>query len=183
MHHRATSPLAVLLSTLAALAALAAVGCSSAPEGLDQGNGNVTRSDPTKPADDGNKGGTGTNKPTTPTTPTTPTKPTTPAADECSKKADADACFDCCIAKDVPAFEVGEKAYDDCICAPAACQTRCAASVCGQTKTEPTADCNACLETNGPGCSAKAKTACEASTGCKAVEACYVAQCKPLEKP
>lgn len=172
MHHRVASPVAVLLSTLAALAAVA---CSAAPDAPGSLDSDVKSTDPPVKTGGGSpSGSSGT---------TTPTPTPIPTAGTCSAKADGQACFDCCVAKgDVKAHDVVEEVYFSCVCAATACATQCAASVCGDTQAAPTAECDACLEANDKGCFAKADAACEASAGCKAISACGKSECSNFAK-
>lgn len=171
MHHRLDSRLAV---TLASVIASAAVACSAAPAPTtSEQDKAVTTKTPTKSPD-------ASAPPAADTDPTTPT----PTAGECSKKADGDACFDCCYAKAPAAYDAVEEVFAACICqAPGACKTDCADSFCGTDATkEPSAACSTCLKANAPTCGPKADAACEASAGCKAVEACARTECAKLDK-
>lgn len=179
MNHRLTSRLAVGLSTFVALAAFA---CSGASPDSGLGTGSKSEAPPTtaKKTDD--------NKTTT-TTPdpdkATPA-PSTPLADtsECGKKTTAEACGDCCIAKNPTAWDAAGEVGFSCICAAATCQTACAASICAtaDNQNEPTAACKTCLDTNGQTCDDKAIAACDANADCKAIDACLTTSCDPIAK-
>ena len=178
MHHRVASPLAVILSTVAALAAVA---CRAAPEAPGSLDSDVKGTVPPAKADKGkSSGSSGSSGSTTPTpTPITPD----PTAGTCSAKADGQACFDCCVAKgDVKAHDAVEEIYFSCVCAATACATQCAASVCGDTQAAPTAECDACLKTNDAACFKKADAACEASAGCKGISACGKSECSKFDE-
>jgi hypothetical protein len=180
MNHRFDTRLVVCV---ASFIALAAVACSSAPEpslSSDQKEVSGGKTPAKTPAD---------NSPQTPnpvgTANPTPTDPAAPAG-ECAKKADGDACFDCCIAKSPDEYDKVNAVFDDCICvAPGACKADCADTYCGADPSkQPTAACEACITANEATCGAKADTACEASAGCKAVEACGKTECAAFpEKP
>lgn len=173
MHHRFDTRLVVCV---ASFVAVAAVACS-APAGpsLSSDQKDVT----------GGKTPTKTPAGNTPTTPApvsptnpTPTDPATPGA-ACAKKADGNACFDCCIAKSPDEWDKSNVVYDDCLCvAPGACKADCADSYCGaDPKKVPSAACETCLTANDAACGAKADTACEESAGCKSVQECGKTEC------
>jgi hypothetical protein len=173
MHQRFVSHSAVALATVIALAAFA---CSSATEPGPIGR-DTKKTEPKPTAPEGEN----TPAASTPTTATPGT--TTPApAGVCGKKADANACFECCIEKDPAAFEAADKVWFDCACAADACKTACADSVCGTTDAEPNAACTTCLQQKGPACETQADAACQANAGCKAIDACAQTECAPLDK-
>jgi hypothetical protein len=167
-----TSRLAVTLSTLLGLAAIAA--CSAAPAPAPTDESDVTTKKPTKPAGD-------TTKTTDPTDPAKP--PTTPTADACGTKGTFDACFECCYQKNPTESDKADAVFLACVCeAPGACKTECGDSLCGTDPNKaPSAACETCLTTNGAACDEKAKTACDASPGCKEVDDCVASQCAPLD--
>jgi hypothetical protein len=174
MHHRVASHAAFVIATVIALAAFA---CSSAPEtgSLGRDTKNTDPKPSSAPETD--------EKPVTGTQTPTPAGTSTPAATgECGKKADGNACFECCVEKDPAAFEAADKVWFDCACAADACQTACAASICGTTDAEPNAACDTCLQQKGPACGAKADAACDANPACKAINTCADTQCAAFDK-
>lgn len=177
MKTRSGSRLAVSLATLLALAAFAC--SSSVPDTIGNGESKTkTPSGPAKGANDQNPA----DKPAGDPAPTTPAKPLDDAG-ECGKKADAQTCGDCCIAKAPDAWDAADKVYFDCICAATTCQTQCAESVCAaaDNENEPTAACKTCLDANDQTCGDKANAACDANAACKAIDACLTSQCDPKE--
>lgn len=171
MNHRTESRFAVAFSTLVALAAFA---CSSAPESsIPSSSKDSSPPSSAKKNDD-------TKSDTSKTTP----EPETPLSDtsECGKKTTAQACGDCCIAKNPAAWDAADEVAYTCICAATACQTACAASICAtaDNQNEPTAECKTCLDTNGQSCDDKATASCDANADCKAIEACLTTSCDPI---
>jgi hypothetical protein len=167
---------------LSSFVALAAVACSGAPDPIP-----TSSSKKASTAGEDTKTPSGTKTPaagnnSSPSSPTTPA-PSTPLSDTsaCGKKADAQACGDCCLAGSPTALDAADKAEGDCMCATAACQTACAASVCSDTANmnEPTAACGTCLDAHQQECSAKFDAACT-SAECTAAISCLTTQCDPL---
>jgi hypothetical protein len=174
MKNHLVSRLAVGLSSLLALAAFA---CSGAPSDTGLGTGSKDEAPPTTAKKTGN-GATASD-----TSKTSPA-PSTPLADDaaCGTKTTSQACGECCIAKNPAAFDAANEVAFTCICAATTCLTACADSVCAATDNQntPTAACTACLDTNGKTCDDKATAACDASTDCKAIEACLTTSCDPI---
>jgi hypothetical protein len=166
------SRLAVCLSSFVALAAFA---CSSAP--VETGGAD-------KPSTKAPAGSKNTDKETSTDTDKTDTEPSKPLSDTaaCGQKATAQACGACCLEKTPEALDASDKVYGDCVCAPTACGTECAASYCSEkeNQNEPTAACNTCLDAKEPACGDKADAVCNADPACKAADACLVTSCKPL---
>ena len=168
---------------LSSLVALAAVACSGAPDSIPTSSSKKasTAGDSTKTPTGSAKAPTANNS--TSTGATTPA-PSTPLSDDaaCGKKADSTACGDCCVAKSPMALDAADQAEGDCMCAAAACQTACSASVCSATAntTQPTEACFTCLDSHRTECVAKFDAACT-SADCKAVVSCLKTQCDPLD--
>ena len=169
---------------LSSFVAMAAIACSGAPDPAPSS----TPKKASTPAD------TKTPKGSTPppaSNDTGATSPGTPAASTplsdtsaCGKKADADMCDACCLAGNPKALDAAFQAEGDCMCAPAACATQCAASVCAQADNmnQPTDACGMCLDAHQQECGAKFDTTCQADAACKAADACQMSQCDPLAK-
>jgi hypothetical protein len=170
MHHRFDSRLAV---TLASIIAFAAVACSAAPAPVSELDAPKNKA-PSKTDDS--------DSPTTETNPTNPAPgPSTPApaSGECGKKADGDACFECCYQKSPAEIDKVEEIFAACICTtPGACKADCADTYCSANNdTPPSAACEACLNTNAAPCKEKADVACKASPACMAFDACAESEC------
>jgi hypothetical protein len=161
------------LSTFLALAAFAC--SSSAPDPIGSGSKNDDPPSSAKKTDD---------KSAKTDTDTTTPAPSTPLSDtsECGKKATAEACGDCCIAKNQAAFDAAGEVGYACICAATTCQTACAESICAaaDNQNEPTAACKTCLDANDQTCNDKATAACDANADCKAIDSCLMTSCEPL---
>lgn len=165
------------VATLASVVALSGFvfACSSAPAPtLSEDNEPTTPKKTTTPAKDDDD----TTTDTSPTTPSTPTNETS----TCGQKATAQECGDCCLASKPTAFDAADKVFFDCLCAPAACQTACSASVCAtaENQNEPTEACGTCLDAQEQSCEAKAAATCDADADCKAAEACFASKCDPI---
>jgi hypothetical protein len=169
---------------LSSFVALAAVACSGTPDPAP-----TLSSKKASTAGDSTKTPAGSKTPASSSGPgasaTTPA-PSTPLSDTsaCGRKADAQTCGDCCLAGSPTALAAADKAEGDCMCAAAACQTQCAASVCSATDNmnQPTADCMTCLDAHQQECGAKFGSVCNADAACKAADSCLVTQCDPLDK-
>jgi len=167
---------------LSSFVALAAVACSGAPDPAP-----TSSSKKASTAGDNTKTPSGSKTPaadnSSPSSPSTPA-PSAPLADTsaCGKKADAQACGDCCLAGTPTAVDAADKAEGDCMCAASACQTACAASVCSDTDNmnQPTAACETCLDAHQPECAAKFDATCNPDAACKAAVSCVTTQCDPL---
>jgi hypothetical protein len=168
---------------LSSFVALAAVACSGAPDPIPTssskkastaGDNARTPSGSTTPA------ASDSSSPSSPTTPAT----STPLSDTstCGKKADAQACGDCCLAGSPTALDAADQAEGDCMCAATACQAACLASVCSDTANmnQPTAACETCLDAHQPECAAKFDATCNPDAACKAAISCLTTQCDPL---
>jgi hypothetical protein len=186
MNTRSGSRLGVVLSSIVALAAFA---CSSPPPSSDLGTGtgsqkktgSKTPSGSTDGTDDTGNGDKTAADMTTP--PPAQQGGDTGLAATCAKKTTSQDCGTCCLDKTPNALDAADKVFGDCMCAPAACATQCAASVCSMTQNQnqPTAECSTCLQTNEMACGAKADATCNADPTCKAAEACYETACAPIE--
>ena len=104
-----------------------------------------------------------------------------PPSTTCSKDQGADACFECCEAKNPNGAPAYDQAMRTCLCAASACATQCAESVCAATPTEPTDgdDCSTCIDDEVE-CEAQAEAACAANAACSALAACIEeSDCEP----
>jgi hypothetical protein len=166
---------------LSSFVALAAIGCSGAdPVPTSSSKKASTAADSTRTPSGSTQAPAANNSSSS--DPTTPA-PSTPLSDTsaCGKKADAMTCDDCCVAMAPTALDAADQAEGDCMCAAAACQTACSASVCSATDNMnmPTDACNTCLDSHTTECLAKFDAACT-SAECKSVVSCMTTQCDPL---
>jgi hypothetical protein len=167
---------------LSSFVALAAVACSGAPDPVPSSSSSKANTAGDTKTPSGSKT-PASNSPSSPSSPSTPA-PSTPLSDTsaCGKKADANTCDECCLAGSPMAMDAADKAAGDCMCAAAACQTACAASVCSPTDNmnQPTDACGMCLDAHQQECGAKFDAVCNADAACKAANACMTSQCDPL---
>jgi hypothetical protein len=180
------SRLGVTLATLVALATFACSGASAPSQDTGSGTGSQKKASTSKTGGTASDtGGSGDNKTaqdmTTPP-PKTGTD-TSGLAATCAKKTTSQDCGQCCLGTTPNALDASDKVFGDCMCAPTACATQCAASVCStmQNMNQPTAECSTCLQNNEMACGAKADATCNADAACKAAESCYETACAPIE--
>lgn len=105
---------------------------------------------------------------------TNPTEPA-PTGGQCTAAQGEEACTTCCETNNPKGSEAADGLDDkwtQCVCAPAACATQCAATACGPNEEDP-ADgdaCSKCIE-NLP-CDDQWDTACQANADCAALMTC-----------
>lgn len=101
--------------------------------------------------------------------------PSKPTDAQCAEK-DTVNCHFCCTDNHVSGWQTWQAVLHECMCAPDACASECATSLCkgpnelaGVGKT-----CNDCIDLHRAACLTKADTSssCKASTDCKALVAC-----------
>lgn len=112
---------------------------------------------------------------------TNPTEPATSGS--CGSQTKLDACFECCEKEAGPAaIEVLQKAFGDCMCAPAKCGTQCAQSACADKEPAQGDACDTCIQAQFEACDQVAITACEGDATCKKLFTCEEAA-KCSDKP
>jgi hypothetical protein len=167
---------------LSSFVAFAAIGCSGAADPVPTSSSKKasTAGDSTKAPNGSTNAPAGNGSTATGGTAAASSTPLSDSA-ACGKKADAMTCDDCCVATSPMALVAADQAEGDCMCAAAACQTACSASVCAASDNmnQPTDACFTCLDSHQAECSAKFDAACT-SAECKAVVSCMATQCDPL---